>query len=145
MKCKRHILPAWAVLPVIFLVLAACSSSPKPAKTTPTPVPPPVPSVEVGQPEAAKPDAAIEPVRPAGEADQEVRAQAVKGEAEEKDAATLLEDAFAAYEEAQAALGREDMEGALTKLDEAYGYLLRMSVPADSPLLQEKRDLRLLI
>ena len=145
MKCKRYIPPAWAVLPVILLVLAACSSSPKPAKTTPTPVPPPAPAIEAGQPEAAKPDAAVEPARPAGETDQDARAQAAKGEAEEKDAATLLEDAFAAYEEAQAALGREDMEGALTKLDEAYGYLLRMSVPADSPLLQEKRDLRLLI
>lgn len=68
-----------------------------------------------------------------------------KGEATEKDAAALLEDAFAAYEEAQAALEREDMEGAMVKLDEAYGLLLRMSVPVDSPLLQEKQDLRLLI
>jgi membrane-bound lytic murein transglycosylase D len=37
------------------------------------------------------------------------------------------------------------MEGALAKLDEAYGFLLKMSVPADSPLLQEKQDLRILI
>jgi membrane-bound lytic murein transglycosylase D len=63
----------------------------------------------------------------------------------EKDVADLLEDAFAAYEEAQAALEREDMDGALAKLDEAYGILLKMSLPADSPLLQEKNDLRLLV
>ncbi len=141
MICKRRITPAWAVFPVILLVLAACSSSPKPAKTAPKPAPPPVPSVETPRPEAA------EAARPAGQADQDVRPQAdaVKGESEEKDASVLLEDAFAAYEEAQAALGREDMEGALAKLDEAYGFLLRMNVPADSPLLQEKQDLRLLI
>jgi membrane-bound lytic murein transglycosylase D len=69
----------------------------------------------------------------------------VKSEATEKDASVLLEDAFASYEEAQAAIEREDMDRALAKLDEAYGFLLRMSLPPDSPLLQEKHDLRLLI
>ena len=89
--------------------------------------------------------AAAETAKPSREAEQESQAQAVKAEATEKDASALLEDAFASYEEAQAAIEREDMDGALAKLDEAYGCLVRMSVPADSPLLQEKQDLRLLI
>ncbi|RPJ00673.1 MAG: hypothetical protein EHM31_07580, partial [Candidatus Aminicenantes bacterium] len=145
MTCKRRNTPPWAALPLILLVLAACSSSPKAVKTMPEPAPTAVPSAEAAQPEAIKPDAAVETARPAGEPAQDVSSQTAKQELEEKDAATLLEDAFAAYEDAQEALGREDMEGALTKLDEAYGFLLRMSVPADSPLIQEKQDLRLLI
>ena len=145
MTCKRRLHPTWAVLPLILLALAACSSSPKAVKTAPQPAPAAVPSAEAAQPEAVKPDPAVETVRPAGEPAQDVPIQPAKGELEEKDASALLEDAFAAYEDAQEALGREDMEGALAKLDEAYGVLLRMSVPADSPLLQEKQDLRLLI
>lgn len=86
-----------------------------------------------------------EAASPAREEVQEVQAAPSKGEVTDKDAAALLEDAFTAYEDAQAALDREDMEGALAKLDEAYGLLLKMSVPADSPLIQEKHDLRLLI
>jgi membrane-bound lytic murein transglycosylase D len=143
MRSDRRFSPACAVLPLIFLLLAGCSSTPKPAKTSPSPAPSPPPAVEAAKPPAEKPSAAVEePLPPAAEI---VQAAPAKGDAVEKDAAVLLEDAFAAYEEALAALDREDMEAAQAKLDEAYGFLLRMSVPADSPLLQEKHDLRLLI
>ena len=133
MKCKRPSTPLFAVLSLI-LLLAACSSAAKPAKTAPKPVP-------------AVTDAAAtkDPAHPRQEAGQDVRALSEKGEQSEKDASTLLEDAFGAYEEAQAAIAREDMDGALAKLDEAYGLLLKMSLPAESPLLQEKNDLRILV
>jgi len=144
MKYQRRFSPAWAALLLVFLLLAACSSTPKPATTAPNPVPPP--AVTEAPLQADKPaEPAVEAARPVSEEAQEAQAQAAKEETTEKDAATLLEDAFAAYEEAQEALTREDMDGALAKLDEAYGFLVRMSVPADSPLLQEKQDLRLLI
>jgi membrane-bound lytic murein transglycosylase D len=143
MRSERRFSPACAVLPLIFLLLAGCSSTPKPAKTSPSPAPSPPPAVEAAKPPAEKPSAAVEetPITAA----ETVQAAPARGDAVEKDAAVLLEDAFAAYEEALAALDREDMEAAQAKLDEAYGFLLRMSVPADSPLLQEKHDLRLLI
>jgi len=142
MKCLRKIIPRWAAFPLILLLLAACSSSPKPAKTPSKPVP----SVAAEPRPVDEPAAGIEDVSRSGrEAEQDIQTQIAKGEATEKDAAALLEDAFASYEEAQAAWAREDMERALAKLDEAYGFLLRMSVPSDSPLLQEKQNLRLLI
>ena len=139
----RRASTACAVLPLIFLLLAGCSSTPKPAKTVTKPLPSPPPAVEAAKPPAEKPSAAVEETLPP--AAETVQAAPAKGDAVEKDAAVLLEDAFAAYEEALAALDKEDMETAQAKLDEAYGFLLRMSVPADSPLLQEKHDLRLLI
>jgi len=147
MKFIRNITPVWAALPLIFLLLAACSSSPKPAATSPGPSPSSAPAITEAPPQADKPAAVVgEAARAAGEEAQDAQVPpAGRGEAAEKDAAALLEDAFDAYEEAQAAIAREDMDGALAKLDEAYGFLVRMSVPADSPLLQEKQDLRLLI
>jgi membrane-bound lytic murein transglycosylase D len=143
---RRPPLRLAALLPILFL-LAACASTPKPADPVTRPAPPPGPAVTA--PEPAAPEKAPAPAEESAPAGQETIAEAPvpseKVEQADKDASVLLEDAFAAYEEAQAALGREDMEGALAKLDEAYGLLLKMSVPADSPLLQEKNDLRLLV
>ena len=145
MKFEKRLTPAYAFITLIFLLLAACSSSPKPPKTTPKPVPA-APAVETEKPQVDKPAPAVaEPVRQAREAEEPAQAPTPRDESTDKDAAALLEDAFTAYEEAQAAIERQDMEGALVKLDEAYGLLLKMHVPADSPLLQEKQDLRLLI
>jgi len=134
MKNQRRLAFIFSSLSLI-LFLATCSSAPK---TVPKPAPA----------QAAKTDEpkAVEELPVAREeARQDVQAQADKGEESEKDASALLEGAFGAYEEAQAAMEREDMDGALAKLDEAYGLLLRMSLPADSPLFQEKNDLRLLV
>ncbi|OGD28332.1 MAG: hypothetical protein A2V57_02300 [Candidatus Aminicenantes bacterium RBG_19FT_COMBO_65_30] len=125
--------------------MAACSSAPKAAKTVPETAPKPVPAVTDERPAAEMPAAAEDPARPRQETARDAQAQAEKSEQSEKDASALLEEAFAAYEEAQAALAREDMDGALAKLDEAYGLLLKMSLPSDSPLLQEKNDLRILL
>jgi len=148
MTVIRRLYAPFALFILVLLLLAACSSAPKPSQTAPpatqaAPAAAGEPSGVVNPPEAEKPPV---PVQAAG-------AEAVAAEARtaedkpgsEKDASALLEDAFAAYEEAQSALEREDMDGALAKLDEAYGLLLRMSVPAESPLLQEKNDLRLLV
>ncbi len=135
---------ALALLAAVLLA-AACSSGPKPAKTVPKPAP-----AEAG-PALARPAGAETPpaeAKPPVETPvpvSEPRVAAESREQADRDAATLLEDAFAAYEEAQTAVDREDMDGALAKLDEAYGLLLSMSLPPDSPLLQEKNDLRLLV
>ncbi len=57
----------------------------------------------------------------------------------------LLEDALDSYQDAQSAWERGDFETALTTLDEAYSLILKAELPQDSPLIQEKNDLRLLI
>ncbi|MGB7295514.1 MAG: LysM peptidoglycan-binding domain-containing protein [Candidatus Aminicenantales bacterium] len=64
---------------------------------------------------------------------------------EKEEAAELLEAALSTYQDAQAAWERGESEAALQALDEAYGFILRAQLPQDSPLLQEKKDLRLLI
>ena len=145
MKFEKHLTPARVFITLIFLLMAACSSSPKPAKTAPKPVPA-TPAVETEKPRVDKPAPAVgEPARQVRVDEEAAQAPSLRDESMDKDAAALLEDAFTAYEEAQAAIERQDMDGALIKLDEAYGLLLKMSVPADSPLLQEKQDLRLLV
>lgn len=148
MKRQRHIPAVWAAFSLI-LLLAACSSSPKPAKTVPKPISGPAAvqpaAVETQTPPADKPAVPAEPEPKPAQEDNREAAQDAKPDINEKDPAVLLEAAYATVEDAQAAIDKEDMDSALARLDEAYGYLLRMSVPADSPLLQEKRDLRLLI
>jgi peptidoglycan lytic transglycosylase D len=145
MTRERRLSAAITLFSLTLLLLGACSSAPKPAPAAP-PATQAAPAV-AEEPAAGlvNPPAAEKPQAQAGEAKAAEVQVAEDRPGSEKDAASLLEDAFAAYEEAQAALEREDMDGALAKLDEAYGLLLKMSVPADSPLLQEKNDLRILI
>jgi membrane-bound lytic murein transglycosylase D len=64
---------------------------------------------------------------------------------EQVDPSTLLEEALDSYQDAQSAWERGDFDIALTALDEAYELILKADLPQDSPLIQEKNDLRLLI
>lgn len=59
--------------------------------------------------------------------------------------AETLEDALSAYQDAQIAWDKTDIDTALAALDDAYGLLLQLDLPQESPLNQEKNDLRLLI
>ncbi|MCC7295825.1 MAG: transglycosylase SLT domain-containing protein [Acidobacteria bacterium] len=68
----------------------------------------------------------------------------VNGQAAD-DASITIEDVLELYAEAKAARERGDFEGAVAYLDEAYAALLRLRIPADSPLIQDKDNLRLLI
>jgi membrane-bound lytic murein transglycosylase D len=62
-----------------------------------------------------------------------------------KKPAEILEEALDAYGDAQAAWDKADIDTALAALDEAYGLIIKLDLGPDSPLLQEKNDLRLLI
>lgn len=62
-----------------------------------------------------------------------------------QDPEAYLELAWQAYQDAQTAWDKGDLDIALLALDEAYGFLLKAELPADSPLIQDKNDLRLLI
>jgi membrane-bound lytic murein transglycosylase D len=145
MTSKRRLQPAAALLALILLLSAACSSGPKPAKTAKKPAPkPPAEVVTEPAPVQPLPEAEKAPV-PAQAAAAEEQSVAEKPGEAVKDPTALLEDAFAAYEDAMAALDREDMEGALAELDEAYGLLLKIPSSADPSVVQEKNDLRILI
>jgi membrane-bound lytic murein transglycosylase D len=134
---------------MVLLALAGACSSSKPPKTVAQPAAKPAeappPAAELPRPRTEVP--AAEPARkPVSQEESEAaQAQVVRPDAAEKDPSVLLEAAYATVEAAQAAIDAQDMDRALARLDEAYGYLLRMTVPADSPLFQEKQDLRLLI
>lgn len=63
----------------------------------------------------------------------------------DKEGAALLEEAMNLYQDALAIWEKGDPAAALQALDEAYSLIVKAQLPPDSPLLQEKNDLRLLI
>ena len=132
---------------VTAMVFAACSSSPKPVKTTPKKPPNSsgtTPTVKPADKDAVKPAPPAQlPVL--AKEDINGEAQVEKNGEPDKEASALLEEGFAAYQEALAAIDRGDLDTALTKLDEAYEFIPKIKLPADSLLLQEKNDLRILI
>lgn len=61
------------------------------------------------------------------------------------DPLSVLEDALYVYQDSQLAWEKGDFDTALAALDDAYSLILRLTLPPDSSLIQEKNDLRLLI
>jgi membrane-bound lytic murein transglycosylase D len=135
---------------LIFLLALAflagsCSSSKTPPQVVPRQGEPPAPSL-------APPPVQVEPtpseeVKPEiqEQAPEEIPAEEKESVNEKEDASVLLEDAFNTYQDALAAWEKGDLDTALQTLDEAYGLLLKANLSPDSPLCQEKNDLRLLI
>ncbi|OGD10755.1 MAG: hypothetical protein A2Y86_07370 [Candidatus Aminicenantes bacterium RBG_13_62_12] len=132
----------------VVLILWGCSAKPKPQiapkgpavkvqdeKPTSAPPaelqPPPTKQPELNIPLAEKRAAAEEPP---------VEKTPV---VENVDTASLMEEALALCQEAQASWELGDLDRAVAALDDAYALLLRISPPLDSPLADEKNDLRL--
>ncbi len=67
------------------------------------------------------------------------------GSGETADASALLEEALALCQEAQGAWEKSDFDRSVSALDEAYALLLKINPPPDTPLADEKNDLRLTI
>lgn len=65
--------------------------------------------------------------------------------AEKNSPSEILEEALDAYQDAQTAWDKADIDTAVAALDEAYSLILTLDLESDSPHLQEKNDLRLLI
>jgi len=61
------------------------------------------------------------------------------------DPQVILEEALYAYQDAQLAWDKGDLDTALAALDEAYSLILKLHLPPDSPLIQEKNELRLMV
>jgi membrane-bound lytic murein transglycosylase D len=132
------------------ILLASCIRHPvsveKPAPasaTVSTEAPPSPPSGAVAQPSQKK-----EPEKTVIPAEEKLtvgESALLEKNAEKDSAAISFDDALNCYEEAKAARERGDFEAAIKSLDDAYGILVRLPVPADSYLYQEKENLRLLI
>jgi membrane-bound lytic murein transglycosylase D len=148
MKIKHKIGLVTSFLAVAFF-LAGCSSTPRPAQGT-SKTSKPAQKTQPAKPQAQEADKPVEqphelPVLGKEDINGDAQAQPEKNGETEKEAGALLEAGFNAYQDAVAAIDRGDMETALAKLDEAYGIIPRVKLPAESPLLQEKNDLRILI
>jgi len=158
MKSKRHISFIIFFAALGLLVGSwACSSGRKAAKTTPKTPPAAKEKTATGKNGAGiKPDTkqSAPPARPAAplpvleKEDFDGEAEPGKNGAlapDKEEASALLEEALTVYQEALTALDRGETDPALSKLDEAYGLILKANTPPDSDLCQEKNDLRILI
>ncbi len=129
----------------LILTWACTSSKPSPKIAAP---PPPAP-VQEKPPADAPPQqpAPTEKETPAVQEEappegQEEQSEALTGK---EDPSIVLEEALDTYQNALAAWEKGEPDAAFQELDEAYALILKVQLPADSPLLQEKNDLRLLI
>jgi len=128
-------------------LLWSCSSGPKPAES-----PPPQAqaetqkALEVKVPEERlAPEKTIIPPEEKKAADEQAAQQEKNAISDKDEGASLLEEALGFYQEAKLARERGDLDAALKELDKAYGIILKVSLGPDSPLLQDKNNLRLLI
>ncbi|MFQ6037643.1 MAG: LysM peptidoglycan-binding domain-containing protein [Candidatus Aminicenantales bacterium] len=154
MRLQKKRITGGIVIAAAFF-LWSCSSHPKPSvepPVKPSPpeekiiTPPPQPEEPEEKPqqdktqESQEQEAAIQTEEPPERAE-----QVTPYPEEEAEPSELLEEAFDAYQDARLAWDKGDLDTALAALDEAYSLLLQIELPPDSPLVQEKNDLRLLI
>jgi len=141
-NCK-HTLVIFSIITFILFSLN-CSHYRSPVIENIKPSPPPEPKQEVNR--VTKEE---DPVQaPEENKDTIVSKQILQEEPakeQKKDPSELLEEAMNAYQDARIAWDQGDMDTALAALDAAYGFILDIELPQDSPLIQEKTDLRLLI
>lgn len=130
----------WIAIAIIGIILGMnnCAANNKPKTQTQEPVnigeiPSPTAEQEVSAEDLQPSDAVQEQA--------EETTQTSNGENPEG----LLEQAMAAFDEAQAAWEKGDNDAALESLDEAYSLIAKLKAPPDSTLFQEKNDLRLMI
>jgi len=144
---KKQTLISSLLLPAF--VLWGCSPAPKP-QVKPQTIP------AQGQPQNETPSAAGSATTQAQSQEAKIPAQEkIAGEEEnagEKNgtpegagASAILEEALALCQEAQGAWEKSDFDRAVAALDEAYALLLKINPPLDTPLADEKNDLRLTI
>jgi membrane-bound lytic murein transglycosylase D len=143
---KRQIWTALISLGIALFVSWACSSSKVPPKIVTPPTPAPVQEKEPAEPlpqeqppEQEEAPQAQEEVPPET---QNLETDALTGK---EDPSVILEEALNTYQEALTAWERGEWDSAFQALDEAYALILKVDLPPDSPLVQEKNDLRLLI
>ncbi len=143
------------VLLSLLLVLFAwaCSSSKTPQKVPTEPPPASGQGKQPLAPPAQEQAPSREEAPPVVQENEEIKEESApenqnqdkEADTAKEDQGTLLEEALDTYQAALAAWEKGDADAALQGLDEAYSLILKAQLSPDSPLLQEKNDLRLLI
>ncbi len=142
-----------AVLVLSIVLLGGCSifhKTPKQPQSPPPPAPAENPVSDPVQTEAQE-QAGVEGAILANstsiqeEISNHEEMQAEKKVEKENDPLVILEEALYAYQDAQLAWEKGDFDTALAALDASYSLLLKLELPPDSPLNQEKNELRLMI
>lgn len=148
MKAKKTAF--FSIIVIVTLLFGSCSSRSKTTENIQIEPPPSQPEIQKAQESTAQekkespPELAIPPAA-REENIMETSSQDKETYPEKEDISSLLEQALYAYQDALFAWENNDPDAALGALDEAYSLILRVKLPGDSPLLQEKNDLRLLI
>lgn len=143
---KRHNWTALVSLGAALLLSWACSSSKVPPKIAAPPAPPPVEEKKPAEPPPQElPPEQKEPPQVTEAVAEEGVNQPSENLTGDENPSDLLEEALNTYQEALSAWEKGDWDSAFQALDEAYALILKVQLPPDSPLLQEKNDLRLLI
>jgi membrane-bound lytic murein transglycosylase D len=127
-----------------FTTLWNCSSHPKVSITAETVEPSAPIENQIPQPVAAEEQAAKVEEKKVEESVEPLPQEEAVSE-EKEDPMIILEEALDAYQDSQLAWEKGDLDTALQALDEAYRLLLKLELPSDSPLIQDKNELRLLI
>jgi membrane-bound lytic murein transglycosylase D len=148
-KKKKNPLCVGILIVLLFLVWSCSSRRKTPVETIPIPVQKPAAEQTTQEKEPPEEVPVIEEeIKEESQEEQDAEELHLEEESFPEEPATpsqLLEEAFDAYQDARLAWDRGDLETALIALDEAYSILLKLDLPMDSPLIQEKNDLRLLI
>ncbi|MGQ9471118.1 MAG: transglycosylase SLT domain-containing protein [Candidatus Aminicenantales bacterium] len=140
----------------ILLIFSCCSHNPK-AKPAPPASQPETsfPAKEDLKEAQKKPTEVAEPKQPPlpiiipeeinkATTQAEFKEEQIKGN-ENQETSSLFEEALNLCQEAQTYWEKGQFDAAIESLDRAYSLILKVKIPADSPLNQEKNDLRLLI
>lgn len=139
---------ALVVLIAGLLVSWGCSSGPKPA-VHPKPAPAANTAKAQGQTSPVKSPAVTAKTEiPAREKQLEPLENSAPDKAlpqEKEELSVIMEEAMNACQDCDQHWAKGQLDDALSALDEAYALLLKMELPPDSPLSQEKANLRLMI
>jgi membrane-bound lytic murein transglycosylase D len=139
---------ATAILIAALFLAWDCSSGPKPAAH---PNPAPAANTAKTQGQAAQVQTPAVPAKteiPAREKQLERLENQASDKAapqEKEDLTVMMEEAMNACQDCDLHWAKGQLDEALSALDEAYALLLKMELPPDSPLTQEKANLRLMI
>ncbi|MGC8746222.1 MAG: LysM peptidoglycan-binding domain-containing protein [Candidatus Saccharicenans sp.] len=125
--------------------LASCASTGKKESVNQAPKPAPTQTPEKKASSAGESKSNSRPLNPASVSSGLPESVNKNTEPEAQEVGSPAEEVYALYQEAQNALEKGDLDEALNLLDEAYAALLKIQASPESPLYQEKHDLRILI
>ena len=143
---KKRTRSAFLIAGLALFLNWACTSSKVPPRVVTPPAPAPVQEKKPAEPlPQEKPPEPSEAPQAQELVPSENQTQDTEALAGKEDPAVVLERALETYQDALAAWERGEWDSAFQALDEAYALILKVELPTDSPLVQEKNDLRLLI